>query len=86
MDESKLFFALSDPTRLKIVKILLKGEKCACLIPVLVGRAQPTVSLQLKKLAQAKIISFRKEGAYSFYFIKNKKIQKLIEYAKNLNL
>lgn len=76
-----MFFALSDPTRLKIVKILLGGEKCACLIPPLVLRAQPTVSLQLKKLVGAGIISFRKEGTYVVYFIKNKKIAKLVEDA-----
>jgi ArsR family transcriptional regulator len=78
MDEAGVFSALSDRTRLKIVKILLKGEQCACCIPSLVGRAQPTVSLQLKKLAKAGIIGFRKEGKYSVYFVKRKGIGKLI--------
>ncbi|MFH0927792.1 MAG: metalloregulator ArsR/SmtB family transcription factor [Candidatus Micrarchaeota archaeon] len=84
MGEEKVFLALADGTRLKIVKILLKGEQCACRLPSLVGRAQPTISLQLKKLFELGIIGNRKEGIKSIYFVKSRKIAKLIEDAKGI--
>jgi DNA-binding transcriptional ArsR family regulator len=79
MRQSDVFRALSDPTRLKLVKILLKGERCACELPALVGKAQPTVSLQLKKLASAGVLSCRKEGTKSIYSVSDRRIPKLLE-------
>ena len=84
MSEEDIFYALSDSTRLKIVKILLKGELCACCLPSRVKRAQPTVSLQLKKLAELGVVGNRKEGKKSIYFVKNLKIRKLIEDARGI--
>jgi len=77
-----LLKALSDPTRMKIVRVLLKGERCACEIPDLVGKAQPTVSLQLKKLVQAGAISSRREGTKSIYRVCDRRIAKLLELLK----
>lgn len=74
-----LLKALSDPTRMKIVDVLLKGERCACEIPDLVGKAQPTVSLQLKKLVRSGALSCRKEGTKSIYRIHDGRIAKLLE-------
>jgi ArsR family transcriptional regulator len=76
-----IFRALGDRTRLRIVEILLKGERCACKLPSLVGKAQPTVSLQLKKLVAAGVLSFRKEGAKSIYRVSNPNVAKLLEAA-----
>ena len=84
MSEEDIFYALSDSTRLKIVKILLEGELCACRLPALVGRAQPTISLQLKKLVELGVIGNRRDGKKSIYFVKNLKIKKLILDAKGI--
>ncbi|MFA5763901.1 MAG: metalloregulator ArsR/SmtB family transcription factor [archaeon] len=77
-----LFKALGDQTRFKIVSILLGGEKCACVIPELVGRAQPTVSLQLKYLVEVGILSSRKDGKKILYKIADKRIAKIIKLSK----
>ncbi len=75
----EVFKALSDPTRLNIVKILLKGERCACELPALVGKAQPTVSLQLKKLVSCGVLSYRKDGVKSIYRVSDARIRPLLE-------
>ena len=81
-----LFKALGDKTRFKIVSILLDGEQCACVIPKLVNRAQPTVSLQLKYLVDLGILSSRKDGKKILYKINNPKIKKMIELSKNIGV
>ena len=79
MQDITLFRALADETRLKIVKILIKGEKCACKLPALVNRAQPTVSLQLKYLVAAGVLKARRDGKKMIYRIANPKINELLE-------
>ena len=75
----KISKALSDETRLKIIKLLLSGEKCVCEIFPYVKRAQPTVSLQLRKLADMELIKSRKKGKQVFYSIKEKKIKEIFD-------
>ncbi|MBR9701295.1 winged helix-turn-helix transcriptional regulator [Candidatus Pacearchaeota archaeon] len=67
----RIFIALSDPTRLKMVKFLLKGEKCVCDIYPHIRRTQSTTSIQLKKLEKLNVITSRREGKYTFYRIKD---------------
>ncbi|MEM4364238.1 MAG: metalloregulator ArsR/SmtB family transcription factor [Candidatus Diapherotrites archaeon] len=62
--------ALADETRLKILELLLDGEKCVCEIFPKVNRTQSTVSIQLGKLEKAGLIESRREGKKIFYKIK----------------
>ena len=80
--EQVLFKALGDETRFNIISILLDGEKCACVIPNLVHRAQPTVSLQLKYLVKTGILSSRRDGKKVLYKIKDKRISKVINLSR----
>ena len=73
-----LFESLGDMTRYKIVRILLVGERCACELPPLVGRAQPTVSLQLKSLVKSGILSVRKDGKKMIYRVSDVRVKKLL--------
>jgi ArsR family transcriptional regulator len=47
MFRAKVFNALADPVRLKILEYLRSGEKCVCQIVPYVGIAQPLVSRHL---------------------------------------
>lgn len=69
-----IFKALSDETRLKIVKFLLDGKRCVCEIFPHVKRTQSTTSIQLDVLRNAGILDSRKEGKKVFYFIKDKRV------------
>ncbi|MEM5871327.1 MAG: metalloregulator ArsR/SmtB family transcription factor [Candidatus Aenigmatarchaeota archaeon] len=75
----KFFKALSNETRLKIVKSLIHGEKCVCEIFPLVKRTQSTVSIQLSKLENAGIVEAKRKGKMVFYSIKDKRILKILK-------
>jgi len=74
----KIFKALSDETRLKIVELLLNGEKCVCEIVPFTKRTQPTVSIQLAKLESLGIIESRREGKSVYYRIANPKVREIL--------
>jgi ArsR family transcriptional regulator len=74
----KILKALGDETRLKIIKYLLNGEKCVCEIFPYVKRTQSTVSIQLKVLEKAGILSSRREGKKVYYKIEDKRINKIL--------
>jgi ArsR family transcriptional regulator len=62
-----LFHALSDEIRLDVVVLLLHGERCVCELMEELGLAQSRLSWHLKTLADAGIISGRKEGRWNYY-------------------
>lgn len=59
--------ALSDPNRVRIIKILEKKELCVCELRDLIGLAQSTVSKHLKVLEYAGLVNYRKEGSWFIY-------------------
>lgn len=64
----KVMKALSDPNRVKIVKLLQhKRSMCVCEIKSLLHIAQPTVSKHLKILEEAGLVQYRKEGLWVDY-------------------
>ena len=66
---SKIFKALSDKTRLKILKLLEHGELCVCNIVTGLKLTQPKVSFHLGILKEAGLIQDRKEGKWIHYSI-----------------
>ncbi|MFZ2445138.1 MAG: metalloregulator ArsR/SmtB family transcription factor [Syntrophobacteraceae bacterium] len=63
----KVMKALSDPNRLKILKILQRKEMCVCEMRAALEIAQPTVSSHLKVLEEAGLVEFKKEGLWVNY-------------------
>ncbi|HYQ61608.1 MAG TPA: metalloregulator ArsR/SmtB family transcription factor [Desulfatiglandales bacterium] len=59
--------ALSDPNRVKILKILQHRVMCVCEIQAALGLAQPTVSKHLQVLAQAGLVLSEKDGLWVNY-------------------
>lgn len=62
-----IFKALSDETRLRILKLLEKGELCVCDIVVALNMIQPKVSFHLSVLKEAGLIKDRKQGKWIHY-------------------
>lgn len=69
-DVLNFYKALSDETRLKILKMLEKSELCVCDIVYALNTVQPKISFHLSILKQAGIIVDRKEGKWSCYSLK----------------
>jgi ArsR family transcriptional regulator len=61
--------ALSDPNRVKILKMLQHRLMCVCEIKEALGLAQPTVSCHLKVLKSAGLVGYRKDGLWVNYHI-----------------
>jgi ArsR family transcriptional regulator len=64
---TKLFRALGDETRVRIVALLTHGELCVCHIEAALGLSQPNVSRQLSVLRSAGIVAPRREGNWVYY-------------------
>ena len=63
----KVMKALSDPNRVKIVKLLQHKVMCVCEMPKARGLAQSTVSKHLKILEEAGLITYFKDGLWVNY-------------------
>jgi len=59
--------ALSDPNRVRMVKLLQHRVMCVCEIQEALGLAQSTASKHLKILEEADIITYAKEGLWVNY-------------------
>lgn len=69
-DAAQVLKALADPTRLQILSIIAAapgGEACACHLPEIVGRSQPTVSHHLRTLAKAGVIEREQRGKWAWF-------------------
>lgn len=64
---SKLFRALGDETRLRIVALLAHGELCVCHIESALGVSQPNASRQLGILKTAGVVDSRRDGTWVYY-------------------
>ena len=66
-DFIKVMKALSDPNRVKMVKLLQQKVLCVCEIQEALGLAQSTVSKHLKILEEAQLITYSKDGLWVNY-------------------
>lgn len=72
MDERKtalIFKAFCDENRIRILRMLKSGEKCACRILEELNITQPTLSHHMKILCDSGIVIGRKEGKWMHYSI-----------------
>jgi ArsR family transcriptional regulator len=84
MSEVKIFKALADPTRLKIIECIKDGERCICEVIPYTGKSQPNVSIHLKVLKQAGLVNERKDGTKIMLSIVNKNVFRLINLAQKI--
>jgi len=66
-DMTDVFKALTDETRLRILKLLEYGELCVCEIVASVNIVQPKVSFHLRTLKRAGLVKDTKHGKWTHY-------------------
>ena len=71
----KAFKALSDETRLRILKLLLQRECCVCEVMQALDISQTRASRNLNALYDAGFLKLRKDGLWSFYSIDEDHVQ-----------
>jgi ArsR family transcriptional regulator len=68
-DFIKVMKALSDPNRVKIIKMLQHKLMCVCELQVALQIAQSTVSKHLKILEEAGLVDYKKDGLWVNYYL-----------------
>lgn len=68
----------ADPTRIKILCVLLESEMCVCDLAEVLGMTQSAISHQLRVLKQMKLVKNRREGKTVYYSLADGHIQTII--------
>jgi DNA-binding transcriptional ArsR family regulator len=72
-----LFSALSDPTRLRIISVLLRGELNVGDIATQLEMTESAVSHQLRGLRQLRLVRSRKAGRQVYYTLDDDHVARL---------
>ena len=68
-DLVRLFAALADPTRLRLLNLMAGREVCVCYFVEILKQGQPKISRHLAYLRNAGIVTARREGKWMHYSI-----------------
>lgn len=64
---ARVFKALCDEKRLRILELLRGGEKCACMLITSLHMGQSTLSYHMKVLLESGIVQSRQDGKWTHY-------------------
>ncbi len=74
---ARVFRAMADETRLRIVALLTHGELCVCHIEHALALPQPTVSRCLGILKAAGVVDSRRDGSWVYYRLQAQPVPEL---------
>ena len=77
---ARWFHALSDETRVEIVRLLSGGERCVCELTSALDAAQSRLSFHLKTLRTAGLVSDRKEGRWVYYSLNPEVLEAMADF------
>ncbi|GGZ72379.1 MULTISPECIES: ArsR/SmtB family transcription factor [Streptomyces] len=81
---AKFFRALADPTRLKLLEYILRGERTSADCVAHAGISQPRVSVHLSCLADCGYVTARRDGKKLRYSVGDPRVADLIVLARSL--
>ena len=71
--KARIFNALAEKNRLKILKLLTFREMCVCELTVALDMTQPNLSYHIKKLENAGLVKHSKRGKWVYYSLTDEK-------------
>ena len=83
-ERAKVFKALCDERRQRILELLHSGEKCACVLIDEMDMPQSSLSYHMKILCDSGIVTSREEGKWTHYQISKQGSEKAIELLKDI--
>lgn len=83
-ERAKVFKALCDERRQRILELLHSGEKCACVLINEMGMPQSSLSYHMKILCDSGIVTSREEGKWTHYQISRQGSERAIELLKEI--
>lgn len=81
---SRLFKALADETRLRIVALLSHGELCVCHVVTALEITQPNASRHLAILRNAGVVTGERRGSWVYYKLEDQADAKAQAVLKSL--
>ena len=75
--------ALADPVRLRLLSIIATaptGEICACDLPALLDRSQPTISHHLSQLLKAGVVEREQRGKWAWFRLRPDQLDSLSDF------
>jgi DNA-binding transcriptional ArsR family regulator len=75
---SLTYKALGDPTRLKLVMALWKGEMCVCDLAAFLGLTESAVSHHLRRLKDLALVRPRRDGQILYYSLDDNHVAELL--------
>jgi len=82
--KAEFFKALAHPIRIRILEILVRGERSVHELQEALGLDQPTVSQQLAVLRAKNIVETRKEGTAVRYTARDPSLRELLEVTRRI--
>ncbi|MBF0362455.1 MAG: winged helix-turn-helix transcriptional regulator [Oligoflexia bacterium] len=76
---AKLFKALSEPMRVKIIDTISSGELCACEVLKSLSISQSTLSHHMKILMACDLVIGRKKATWMYYSINRKTVNNMLD-------
>ena len=83
-ERAKVFKALCDERRQRILELLHTGEKCACVLIDEMGMPQSSLSYHMKILCDSGIVTSREEGKWIHYQISRQGSEKAIQLLQEI--
>lgn len=83
-ERAKVFKALCDERRQRILELLHGGEKCACVLTDEMDMPQSSLSYHMKILCESGIVSGREDGKWTYYQISPSGSEKAIRLLKEI--
>jgi ArsR family transcriptional regulator len=78
--KAEILKAMAQPTRLRILECLRKGEKCICEIVPLIDGEQSNISRHISVMQKTHLVSTRKEGVRVMVRVRDPKIFEILDH------
>jgi DNA-binding transcriptional ArsR family regulator len=82
--EAKFFRGLGDPTRLKILDLLLQRERTVTELVKVLGVPQGRVSSHLACLSWCGYVTAARQGRNRYYRVADRRVRKILELARTM--
>lgn len=79
-DLERLFKALGQETRLRILFLLRDQELCVCELENILGLSQPAISQHLRILKEAQLVTERRMGQWVLYYLHQTNLPDQLNY------
>jgi len=83
-ERARVFKALCDERRQRILELLQDGEKCTCILTEELDMPQSSLSYHMKILCESGIVTGREDGKWTHYQISRQGSEKAIELLREI--